>query len=104
MLNTSLPPATIGLGSQPQEEILVDIYRAEKHSSDLITDKVLEFIKRQAQGEKPFFPYYAPQEPHVAMQPLQEWIDRYPRDWNKRPYRGENGYLPHPLPRAPMPA
>lgn len=26
MLNTSLPPATIGLGSQPQEEILVDIY------------------------------------------------------------------------------
>lgn len=34
------------------------------------------------------------------MQPLQEWIDRYPRGWDKRPYQGENGYLPHPRPRA----
>lgn len=100
MLNTSLTAATIGHGSQPQGEVLVDTYRAEKHSSDLITDKMLEFVRGQAQGKKPFFLYYAPLEPHVAIQPLQEWIDRYPRDWDKRPYRGENGYLPHPRPRA----
>lgn len=34
------------------------------------------------------------------MQPLQEWIDRYPREWDKSPYRGNRGYLPHPRPRA----
>jgi arylsulfatase A-like enzyme len=36
------------------------------------------------------------------MQPPQEWIDRYPAEWDqeKGPYRGQNGYLPHPRPRA----
>ena len=36
------------------------------------------------------------------MQPPQEWIDRYPEEWDREngPYRGENGYLPHPRPRA----
>lgn len=27
-------------------------------------------------------------------------IDRYPREWDKSPYRGNRGYLPHPRPRA----
>ena len=34
------------------------------------------------------------------MQPPQTWIDRYPTEWDSAPYRGENGYLPHPRPRA----
>ena len=38
------------------------------------------------------------------MQPLQEWIDRYPREWDKSPYRGNRGYLPHPPPGPPMQA
>lgn len=80
--------------------MLTNAYRAEKHSSNLIADKILEFIRRQTHGKTPFFLYYAPLEPHVTMQPLQEWIDRYPRGWDKRPYREENGYLPHPRPRA----
>lgn len=100
VLNTSLTPATIGHGSQPEGEVLADTYWAEQHSSDLIADKMLEFVKEKAHGKKPFFLYYAPLEPHVAMQPLQEWIDRYPREWDKRPYRGNQGYLPHPRPRA----
>ena len=45
-------------------------------------------------------------EPHVAMQPPQEWIDRYPKEWDdetkggKGVYRGQCGYLPHDRPRA----
>ncbi|MDA1006911.1 MAG: sulfatase-like hydrolase/transferase [Verrucomicrobia bacterium] len=41
-------------------------------------------------------------EPHLSMQPPQDWINRYPEDWDKDngPYRGQNGYLPHPRPRA----
>ena len=76
VLNTSLTAATIGHGSQPKGEVLADTYRAEQHSSDLIADKMLEFVKEKAHGKQPFFLYYAPLEPHVAMQPLQEWIDR----------------------------
>ena len=100
VLNTSLTAANIGHGSHPKGEVLADTYRAEQHSSDLIADKMLEFVKEKAHGKQPFFLYYAPLEPHVAMQPLQEWIDRYPREWDKSPYRGNRGYLPHPRPRA----
>lgn len=100
VLNTALTPATIGHGTQPQGEVLADTYRAEKHSSDIIADKMIDFIKEKARGKTPFFLYYAPLEPHVAMQPLQKWIDLYPKSWDKHPYRGGKGYLPHPRPRA----
>jgi arylsulfatase len=52
--------------------------------------------------DNPFFLYLPFVEPHVAMHPPQEWIDRYPKEWDqeKGPYRGQNGYLPHPRPRA----
>jgi arylsulfatase A len=39
-------------------------------------------------------------EPHVAMHPPRESVERFPADWDKQPYRGEAGYLPHPRPRA----
>ena len=34
------------------------------------------------------------------MQPPQEWMDRYPEEWDDKPYRGQRGYTPHPRPRA----
>lgn len=103
VLNTSLTAATIGhilSTPKPKGEILADTYRAEQHSSDLIADKMLEFVQEKAREKKPFFLYYAPLEPHVALQPTQEWIDLYPKSWDKKPYRGEHDYLPHPRPRA----
>lgn len=84
--------------------MLTNAYRAEKHSSNLIADKILEFIRRQTHGKTPFFLYYAPLEPHVAMQPLQEWIDRYPRGWDKRPTGEKTAICPIPVPGRPMPA
>ena len=44
--------------------------------------------------------YYCPIEPHVAMQPPREWVEKYPRDWDTAPYRGEKSYLPHSRPHA----
>lgn len=49
---------------------------------------------------KPFFLYLAFIEPHVAMHPPAEEVDKFPRDWDSQPYQGENGYLPHARPRA----
>jgi arylsulfatase len=36
------------------------------------------------------------------MHPPQTWLEKYPEDWDREhgAYRGENGYLPHPRPRA----
>lgn len=50
--------------------------------------------------DQPMFVYYPTIIPHLALQAPQEWVDRYPRDWDPQPYLGNQGYLPHPRPRA----
>ena len=83
---------------QPKGEVLADTYRAENYAPDLILDEAVKFI--DANKAKPFFLYLPFVEPHVAMQPHQEDIDKYPTSWDTKAYRGQHGYLPHPRPRA----
>lgn len=85
---------------RPKEEIKADDYRDETYAPDRILEEALEFLDKNK--DSPFFLYLPFVEPHVAMHPPQEWIDRYPKEWDqeKGPYRGQNGYLPHPRPRA----
>lgn len=85
---------------QPEGEVKADTYRAETYAPDRILAEALEFIDDHK--DKPFFLYLPFVEPHVAMQPPQSNIDQYPEEWDqeKGPYRGQNGYLPHPRPRA----
>lgn len=75
-------------------------YTGQKHASKLIIDETLKFVDARAADHQPFFLYYAPLEPHVAMQPPKEWVDQYPKDWDKEEYRGDKGYLPHSRPHA----
>lgn len=85
---------------QPEGEVLAETYRAKNYAPDLILNQALKFV--DANRDKPFFLYLPFVEPHVAMQPPQEWLDRYPKEWDEElgAYRGQNGYLPHPRPRA----
>ena len=85
---------------QKTGEVKAESYAGKNHASPLILAKAREFVEKMAQDKKPFFLYYAPLEPHVALQPLAEWVEKYPLSWDKKPYRGEQGYLPHPRPRA----
>lgn len=89
-----------GHDRKPQGEVVADDYRAQNYAPDLILNEALKFIDQNK--EKPFFLYLPFVEPHVAMQPPQEWLDQYPTEWDKQNgvYRGQNGYLPHPRPRA----
>ena len=66
----------------------------------MILSEALKFI--DANKDRPFFLYLPLVEPHVAMQPPQDWLNRYPQAWDEEhgAYRGQNGYLPHPRPRA----
>lgn len=77
-----------------------DDYRAKNYAPDLILNQALKFLN--ANKDKPFFLYLPFVEPHVSIQSPQEWIDRYPKEWDIEhgAYRGQNGYLPHPRPRA----
>jgi arylsulfatase len=85
---------------KPEGEIRADDYRAETYAPDRILAEALEFLDENKDG--PFFLYCPFVEPHVAMQPPQEWMERYPEEWDREKgvYRGQNGYLPHPRPRA----
>jgi len=89
-----------GGDQKPTGEIRADDYRAKNYAPDLILREAIKFIGNNK--SVPFFLYLPFVEPHVSMQPPQEWIDRYPKAWDEENgvYRGQNGYLPHPRPRA----
>ncbi len=85
---------------KPKGTIVANDYRSETYAPDRILAEALKFLDANRDG--PFFLYCPFVEPHVAMHPPREWVDRYPEKWDeeKGAYRGQNGYLPHPRPRA----
>ncbi|MDB4692903.1 arylsulfatase [Akkermansiaceae bacterium] len=89
-----------GHARQPKGEVLADTYRADVYAPDRILEEALEFLDDNK--EKPFFLYLPFVEPHVSMHPPEAWIEKYPKEWDDKngPYRGQNGYIPHPRPRA----
>ncbi len=89
-----------GHKKQLEGDVRAEDYRAEVYAPDKILEEALKFI--DANQREPFFLYLPFVEPHVAMHPPEEWIDRYPVEWDQANgvYRGQNGYLPHPRPRA----
>ena len=54
----------------------------------------------QAHTAQKFFLYLPFIEPHVAMHPPKQSIEKFPAEWDNVSYSGGNGYLPHPRPRA----
>lgn len=89
-----------GHDRKPTGEVRADDYRAATYAPDRILEEAIQFLNKHQ--NKPFFLYLPFVEPHVAMQPPQSWIDQYPEEWDTEhgEYRGQNGYLPHPRPRA----
>ena len=68
------------------------------YAGERMVEEAVKFLRTSK--NKPFFLYYAPVQPHVALQAPPEWIEKFPRNWDEKPYLGQNGYLPHPRPRA----
>ncbi|MGE0141881.1 MAG: arylsulfatase [Planctomycetota bacterium] len=54
----------------------------------------------RAHASRPFFLYLPFVQPHLAMQPPRELVETYPEEWDREPYLGGRGYVPHPRPRA----
>lgn len=46
------------------------------HATDLFTQWSVEYIKKQAQNQQPFFLYLAYNAPHFPVQPPQEWVQK----------------------------
>jgi arylsulfatase A-like enzyme len=95
----SLNPSPIpGHASQPDGEVRLDDWLGETYAPSLMIAEAERFIATHAAS--PFFLYLPFIEPHVAIHPPRELVERFPAGWDSQPYRGENGYLPHPRPRA----
>lgn len=87
-----------GRARQPEGPVKLEDWIGEQYSSLSLVAEAEKFIATHA--TRPFFLYLPFTEPHVAMHPPREWVEKFPREWDPVPYRGESGYLPHPRPRA----
>jgi len=87
-----------GSATQPEGEVRAEDWTGKVHASTPILAEALGFIERNR--GRPFFLYLPFTEPHAALQPPPAAVEEYPREWDKVPYRGQNGYTPHPRPRA----
>jgi arylsulfatase A len=87
-----------GHAKQPNGPVKFEDWIGENYSPDLVVAEAEKFIKGHA--TKPFFLYLPFIEPHVAMHPPKDRVEAFPAEWDSEVYRGGNGYLPHPRPRA----
>lgn len=79
-------------------EVKMEDWIGETYAPTRMVAEAETFIAEQA--KQPFFLYLPFIEPHVAIHPPRASVEKYPEDWDTQVYRGENGYLPHPRPRA----
>lgn len=87
-----------GQATQPEGPVKMEDWIGETYAPKLMIQEAEAFI--QTKAASPFFLYLAFIEPHVSIHPPKESVERFPAEWDTEPYRGENGYLPHPRPRA----
>jgi arylsulfatase A len=95
----SINPKPIpGHAKRPEGEVRLEDWIGEAHAPRLMVEEAERFVA--ANAARPFFLYLPFIEPHVAMHPPRESVERFPAEWDREVYRGANGYLPHPRPRA----
>jgi arylsulfatase A len=87
-----------GHARQPEGPVRLDDWIGETYAPTLMIAEAEKFIA--ANRARPFFLYLPFIEPHVAMHPPRESVEKFPAEWDDVPFRGETGYLPHPRPRA----
>ncbi|MGD8699850.1 MAG: arylsulfatase [Gemmatimonadales bacterium] len=73
-------------------------YSGTEYAMDLMAEEALAFIADNQ--DHPFFLYLPFPVPHAALQVPEESLREYEGAFPETPYRGEQGYLPHPKPRA----
>lgn len=95
LLNTRPIP---GHRRQAEGAVRMEDWIGTHHASTAIVAEAERFIADNR--TRPFFLYLPFIEPHVALHPPAELVRRFPEEWDAKPYRGENSYLPHPRPRA----
>jgi len=88
-----LPP-----GKDPNDPRSYDAYRGRQYSFDVMLDEAVAYVR--SHRSQPFFLYFAPTIPHVALQVPDDSLEEYAGAFPETPYLGDKSYLPHRTPRA----
>jgi len=73
-------------------------YSGRDYAMDLMTEEARWFIREHA--AEPFFLYLPFPVPHASLQVPEDSLEEYADAFEETPYLGDQGYLPHPTPRA----
>ncbi|MGN6547153.1 MAG: arylsulfatase [Aureliella sp.] len=87
-----------GHAKQPEGEVKLEDWIGKTYAPKLMIAEAEKFIG--ANKNNPFFLYLPFTQPHVAIHPPRESVEKFPAEWDTQVYRGESGYLPHPRPHA----
>ncbi len=85
-------------GADPDDPRSYAGYAGGAYAPDLTWERAREFIRDNR--HRPFFLYLPTTVPHLALQVPEDSLAEYRGLWPDPPYRGDQGYLPHPAPRA----
>jgi arylsulfatase A-like enzyme len=87
-----------GHRKQPEGEVKLEDWIGQQYAPKLMIAEAERFL--DANHKRPFFLYLPFIEPHVAMHPPRESVEKFPEEWDDEAYRGQCAYLPHPRPHA----
>ncbi len=85
------------LDGDPNDPKAYEKYRGADYSIDFMTREAVAWLR--ANASKPFFLYFAPTIPHLALQVPEAALKEYEGKFPETPYTGER-YLPQRTPRA----
>ena len=86
------------LEGDPNDPRLYEKYRGLDYSIDVMTREAVQWLR--SNRSKPFFLYFAPTLPHLALQVPEQALEEYEGQFPETPYTGDNRYLPQRSPRA----
>jgi arylsulfatase A-like enzyme len=86
------------LDGDPQDPRSYARYRGVDYAIDAMSGEAVSWLRGNA--SKPFFLYFAPTIPHLALQVPDAALKEYEGAFPETPYTGDNQYLPQRTPRA----
>ena len=86
------------LDGSPDDRTSYEKYRGSDYAIDFMTREAVEWLR--ARKSIPFFLYFAPTIPHVALQVPEAAMKEYEGKFAETPYTGDRNYLPQRTPRA----
>jgi arylsulfatase A len=86
------------LDGAPSDAAAYAKYRGTDYAIDFMTREAVSFVR--ANAARPFFLYFAPTLPHLALQAPEAAVRAYDGAFPETPYLGDKQYLPNRTPRA----